>query len=286
MAGKGRAMAIDEELDSFDEEEALDRVRDIINRGDLGLAARFIYNQTILDEPLLTAPEWADIWRRVKPTFARMSLASPGELRRLDDLFDSIQPTDPGVFDLRVANTDAVVFILGAGASVPVPSNLETVADLLPELWRRAGRLGREDLRALESWCKEQGISNIEDLLTAAYIANFASKNSQVLSLLDYFLYSREPARPGVRRRVQSDASALALLQETFQTLFGLLLGRMINAEPNPAHEAIVKLAEKTGKVGVITTNYDGASIRPSQTLGLIATISWANLMALMRGPQ
>jgi NAD-dependent SIR2 family protein deacetylase len=245
----------------FDEEQLLRRLQTSVAEGRLSHAALLIY-QYIYDEDVhLTSPSWVDVWKRVRSAF--VPRWSEEAARRLDKEFEAVVPTDAAFFKLVLPEEAKVVFVLGAGASVPHPSSLPTVDNLLPELWRRAAKLGREDLRELEEWCQSQHITNIEDLLTAAYIANFSSRSGHVLSLLDHFLFPASSAQtPGTRRLQRapdkSDAAALTLLQDTLQTLFGLLLGRMLPAEPNAAHNAIAELAAKTGRVGIITTNYDG----------------------------
>lgn len=171
-----------------------------------------------------------------------------------------------------MSEEEAVTILLGAGASKPPPSNIPVVAEFLPELWRRARKLDREDLNKLAGWCDENDITNIEDLLTAAQIANFSTKSSGVLTLLHYFLYARgEPmrayrsvtvggrvvSRPVVRPEA-SDVSAVALLQDTLQVLFSLLAEPMILAQPNEGHKAIADLISKHKNTTLITTNYDG----------------------------
>ncbi|MHC4196710.1 MAG: SIR2 family NAD-dependent protein deacylase [Planctomycetota bacterium] len=155
--------------------------------------------------------------------------------------------------------------MLGAGASAP--SGIPTVDKLLQELWNRTRRLGREDLDRLAKWCEEQDISNIEDLLTAAYISNFAATNQSVTSLLDYFLFSRRQERTeegyGVRRLrstkpTETDVSSISFLQDTLQTLFALLTDTMLSASPNETHEAIVRFIKHHKTTSIITTNYDG----------------------------
>ena len=117
------------------------------------------------------------------------------------------------------------------------------------------------------TWCDERKISNIEDLLTAAYLSNFAAKNSSVSGLLNYFLFSERGegeesmARSRFRRPPslsQVDAASVALFQETLQGLFGLLTSTMIPAPPNTGHHAIVKFVAAHPKTTVVTTNYDG----------------------------
>ena len=117
-------------------------------------------------------------------------------------------------------------------------------------------------------WCEKRGITNIEDLLTAAYISNFAARNRNITSLLDYFIFSggRELLeeeeyfirRGRLLRNAEIDVSSISFLQDTLQTLFGLLTSTMISASPNPAHQAIVDFIKEHKNTSIVTTNYDG----------------------------
>lgn len=215
-------------------------------------------------EPL--DPQWIGIWRTLRE--GAVDYLNPAGLKEIDSAISGIEPIDREVWDLRTPDDDQIVILLGAGASAPEPSNIPVVGNLLPELWRRARKIGRDELDRLASWCNSRGIRNIEDLLTAAYIANFAAKNGSVSALLDYFLFARgsrteseeEYVRPGWRRTnsPEIDASSIALLQDTLQTLFGLLTSTMIPAKPNAAHSAITKLLKARPKTRIVTTNYDG----------------------------
>jgi NAD-dependent SIR2 family protein deacetylase len=157
-----------------------------------------------------------------------------------------------------------VCFLLGAGASAAAPSSIPTVSELLPELWRRARKLGRDDIDRLADWCDERDIRNIEDLLTAAYLANFAAKNSHITGMLDYFLFksdtrvSESTFVPRHRGVPQVDAASIALLQDTLHVLFGLLTGTMIPAAPNDGHAAVVEFVKHHSAASIVTTNYDG----------------------------
>ncbi len=136
------------------------------------------------------------------------------------------------MWQVRLPEEQPAAILLGVGASKPSPSNIPVVTEFLPELWRRARKLDREDLNKLASWCDGHDTSNIEDLLTAAQVANFSTRSSGILTLLNYFLYSRsEPPRiyriaegrtlpRSVVRPQAGDIAAIALLQDTLQALF------------------------------------------------------------------
>ena len=157
--------------------------------------------------------------------------------------------------NIKIEDNTKIAFLLGAGASAP--SGIPTVNSLLPELWKRAKKIGRDDLDNLANFCEERKLRNIEDLLTAAYISNFAVKNSNVNSLLSYFLMREEQLTRNRLRTSQVDASSISFLQDTLQTLFGLLASTMISANPNPTHDEIVNFVKTHPESSIITTNYD-----------------------------
>jgi len=104
-------------------------------------------------------------------------------------------------------------------------------------------------------------------LLTAAYISNFSARNPNITALLDYFIFSggRELSeeeyfsrRRRIHRTAEIDVSSISFLQDTLQTLFGLLTSTMISASPNPTHKAIVDFIKEYPNTSIITTNYDG----------------------------
>ncbi len=216
-------------------------------------------------EPL--DPQWIQLWRTQRDHVARY--LPPSRFKEIEAAVSAIQPIDPEVWSLRIAETERCVLLLGAGASAPEPSSIPIVGNLLPELWRRARKIGRDDLDRLASWCNARSIRNIEDLLTAAYIANFTAKSGSITALLDYFLFARAAReeseeeilgrRPWRRSATPDiDASSIALLQDTLQTLFGLLTSTMITAKPNAAHSAVARFLEVRPQTRIITTNYDG----------------------------
>jgi len=226
--------------------------------------ARALWELVSEKEPLLL-PEWRGLWQRVRDEVRRDHEAPDEVIDKIDEAVSSIS-TVADLTKVALKPESKVCILLGAGASAPQPSNIPTVAHLLPELWRRARKLGRDDIDRLAAWCDDRKISNIEDLLTAAYLSNFAAKNSAVSGLLNYFLFSdRENDEAAARSRFrrppvlsQVDAASVALFQETLQGLFGLLTSTMIPAPPNTGHQEIVKFVEAHPKTSVVTTNYDG----------------------------
>ena len=214
------------------------------------------------EEPL--KPEWLEVWDRYR-SVAEERDVPPKVIEEIENQIESISRIDEEISSIDIDNNTKVTFLLGAGASAP--SNIPTVGNLLPELWDRAKKIGREDLDNLARWCQDRDIDNIEDLLTAAYISDFVATNHGITSLLDYFLFSggRERTRreryfsqSQSARTAEVDVSSISFLQDTLQTLFGLLTSTMISASPNPTHEAIVDFVEEHENSFIITTNYDG----------------------------
>lgn len=202
-------------------------------------------------------PDWPDLFEeqkeQVREYFPRRYY------EELSRFISDISPYDPQIGELDP--TKAVVsFLLGAGASKPEPSGIPTVKELLPDLLARARRLDRDDVTKLADFCKNRAIDNIEDLLTAAQLATFCSRNPAVLGLLDFLLY-REPDENGRRSRRRSDPgadlSSVAFLQDTLQVLFGLLSSRMLPAKPNEGHTAIGTYVGQHTQSHIVTTNYD-----------------------------
>lgn len=234
------------------------------------------------EEPL--DPKWIDIWGACRATVEAMDYAPDDVITRIDEAIAAIRLVDEEVWGVKVTESTNVTFLLGAGASAP--SGIPTVDQLLPELWKRASRIGREDLDALNEWCQNREITNIEDLLTAAYISNFAVTNPNMTALLGYFLFAgrTEPMRGeeyvGRRERVRGpepDVSSIRFLQDTLQTLFGLLASTMIPTDPNAAHKGIVHFVKTHTNKCIITTNYDGcmdeAILQAKPKLGLRGTL-------------
>lgn len=210
-------------------------------------------------------PDWIRLFERFKPRLRRWLPRS---------LFDQIEQTltladsFDSEIDSQIASVDPesgkISFLLGAGASKPAPSGIPTVKELLPDLLTRARRLDRDEVTKVADFCDTSGIDNIEDLLTAAQLSEFCTRNPAIFKLVEFLIFREETPRDypqGVRfsfpRRGQVDVSSVAFLQDTLQVLFGLLSSRMLPADPNPAHEAIVTYLRRHPASPLVTTNYD-----------------------------
>jgi NAD-dependent SIR2 family protein deacetylase len=253
----------------------LDQIRDEPRvRIILEFLGMLIQDENILAGREQIHPDWIPLFETHKDSLRRVAPSSLWD--RLNSFFEKLTPFDRSLEDLDPKSLN-LSFLLGAGASKPEPSNIPTVKELLPQLLERARRLDREDVTKLADFCDSRKIDNIEDLLTAAHIATFSSRNPTVLELMNYLLYrsvSDEPYRIsrfadprgidafeyGVPRRYRdsaADMSSVAFLQDTLQVLFGLLSSTMLPARPNPAHNAIATYVKEHPRSLVVTTNYD-----------------------------
>lgn len=203
----------------------------------------------------------------VDPTWARLyeqygeelkDYLPPGEFEQIASFIQKMSPYQPELASID-PNDSRICFLLGAGASKPSPSDIPTVKELLPELLTRARRLDREDLIRLDRFCRERKIDNIEDLLTAAQLATFCSRNTAALNLLNFLLYKERDDEdyPRRKRGRVPEVDSVAFLQDTLQVLFGLLSNTMLPAKPNLAHQAIASYVEKHRDAAIVTTNYD-----------------------------
>jgi NAD-dependent SIR2 family protein deacetylase len=203
-------------------------------------------------------PDWQRLFHSEK---TRLQKVLPS--RDFEYLSSNLKPRKP--YDDEVLNLNpkeyATIFLLGAGASKPRPSDIPTVNELLPDLLSRARRLDRADLKDLADFCEKSKIENIEDLLTAAQLSEYCSKNPSVLRLVEYLLYRKEresDQRRFPRPRLESvELSAVAFLKDTLQVLFGLLSSRMLPARPNNGHKAIASFVRSKKRSAIVTTNYD-----------------------------
>lgn len=202
-------------------------------------------------------PEWFELFQRNREALEHVTFSEVME--ELDNFFNSFQRNDATIRQIN-PNKEKIAFLLGAGASKPSPSAIPTVKELLPDLLGRARRLDREQVTRLADYCTENQITNIEDLLTAVQIAEFCSRNSNILNLVEYQLFREGTSgtqRPSRMSRMRSDVSSVAFIQDTLQVLFALLSNLMLPADPNDGHSAIVSYLNDRPETPIITTNYD-----------------------------
>ena len=219
--------------------------------------ARLAHDPDLQDDENLH-PDWLSIFARSREQLEQSM--SSREFMLIDGFFNSLGYQDSQIETIDFSQEN-VAFLLGAGASKPQPTDIPTVKELLRDLLARARRLEREPVTQLVEFCEQNAITNIEDLLTAALISDFCTRNAAILDLVRFQLF-REPSSPSSRRfrerrPPRTDGSSAALLQDTLQVLFGLLSNLMLPAPSNDGHAAIVKYLERNPTTPIITTNYD-----------------------------
>lgn len=227
---------------------------------DLAVRLKEFFDKRPKDEEL--DPRWGDYWRLHRSRFG--GIIPTDVATRLVRLLDKVLKKNSSARQ-RESRTplkpdERVAVLVGSGASAPPPSNIPTLNRLLPELWAKARGMRRLGLDPLETWCNAQGLTNIEDLLTAAHIADFCVTNNNITKLLGYFFSPPNPPTSGHAQSVPVfEASAsITLLQDRLESLFLLLTSTMLHSPPNQAHKAIVRLLQLHPKTSIITTNYDG----------------------------
>ena len=220
-----------------------------------------ILEQVVSDNDILIGkeelhPDWLRVFAKEKNKLKE--LCSPRLFQDFSAFFSKMSPYDPSLADINPTK-QPVAFLLGAGASKPEPSNIPTVKQFLPHMLTGARRLDREDLNKLADFCETREIDNIEDLLTAAQLATFCSRNPGVFKLVDFLLYRWNISEEHEYRKLQRnlDLSSVAFLHDTLQVLFSLLSKMMLPAKPNNAHMAIIRHVKQHPQSQIVTTNYD-----------------------------
>lgn len=159
----------------------------------------------------------------------------------------------------EIQDSDQIVFLLGAGASFD--SGVPLIDGLLDNLVQQARRTQDEEFTQLLIKCQRDEDIDIEDLLTAVYLSEFAVSEPNTLGLLQSFLFSNNntfsPGEEQLSNPPETDATSISFIQNTIETLFGSIASEMIPKDPNPTHESIREMVKEQENVSIITTNYD-----------------------------
>jgi len=96
-------------------------------------------------------------------------------------------------------------------------------------------KIGRDDLDNLANFCERARFDEYRrSSHSGIYFELCRKKLGNINSLLGYFLMrERTSSKKPLSRASQVNASSINFLQDTLQTLFGLLASTMISAEPN-----------------------------------------------------
>lgn len=167
--------------------------------------------------------------------------------------------TEETIPSIDLSQNDKVVFLLGAGASAA--SGIPLVTGLLDELVKQARRTQDDEFNLLMKHCQKEEKIDIEDLLTAVYLSEFAVSEPNTLGLLHYFLFSDDSevtSKEGLANDPpETDATSVNFIRDTIQTLFGSIASEMIPKDPNETHKEIKRFINDHKDVSIITTNYD-----------------------------
>ena len=164
----------------------------------------------------------------------------------------------------KLSSNASWTLLVGAGGSSPSPTEIPTVSELLPILWKKAAEINAPSLLRLEDVCNRLGITDIEVLLTAIELAQMATHSPGAVGLLEALLFQRSSLdgvqSRGTSRRISAGRTSpenVEILSESSQTLFSVLVGMMTEKPSNAIHKAIAdRIASGQGDT-VITTNYD-----------------------------
>jgi len=150
-----------------------------------------------------------------------------------------------------------LVFLLGAGASNPPPSNIPTVNQMLNHIVKNLPPTEIPFASKVREWAKN-GV-NIEDVLTASYLSTLLVSNPSINRLIGEIIYRREEIEEPYELR---EREYVYSFQDLINRVFSMVSGIMAKAPPNDIHKKIAKLIKDNSKDGpynvfVVTTNYD-----------------------------
>lgn len=170
------------------------------------------------------------------------------------------------LFREKVASIEKpkIVFMLGAGASKPEPSNIPTINEMLGVIVSKLPPRENPMADKIREWAARKNIT-IEDIMTAGYISSHLVSDMTLNTLVGEIIY-RTPTR--MTRRLSSQIRAPELrdigyvvsFKDLVDRIFSIVSGIMIKADSNPVHESIAKLIKDHGndfEFSIVTTNYD-----------------------------
>lgn len=156
-----------------------------------------------------------------------------------------------------------IVFILGAGASKPNPSNIPTINEMLNLIISKLPPIENPMSNKIKEWSKRGGIT-IEDIMTAGYISTNLVSDASIHSLVGEIIYRAptEGNRRGLIPRKQElrDIEYVISFKDLVDRVFSIVSGIMIQADSNAVHDNIARLIEKSSEyydISILTTNYD-----------------------------
>ena len=166
------------------------------------------------------------------------------------------------LFEKRISNLEKpkIVFMLGAGASKPKPSNIPTINEMLGVIVSKLTPSENPMTNKIREW-SSRGDITIEDIMTAGYLSSHLVGDVTLNNLVGEIIY-RTPTQREARRRIPElrDIGYVVSFKDLVDRIFSTISGIMIKADSNAVHESIAKLIKNCRHdfdFKILTTNYD-----------------------------
>jgi NAD-dependent SIR2 family protein deacetylase len=165
--------------------------------------------------------------------------------------------------------TPKIVFLLGAGASKPSPSNIPSINEMLKVIVSKLPPVENPVTNKIRQWSERRNI-NIEDIMTAGYISTNLINDLKIHNLVGEIIY-RGPTKEDIERnrvlrgrvlyeRELRDVEYVYSFKDVLDRIFSTVAGIMSQADSNSVHENIAKLIKNNENkldIKILTTNYD-----------------------------
>lgn len=165
------------------------------------------------------------------------------------------------IFEKRVSNVQKpkIVFMLGAGASKPEPSNIPTINEMLGVIVSKLPPTENPMTDKIKEWSSREDVT-IEDIMTAGYLSSQLVGDMTLNNLVGEIIY-RTPTRRETRRIPElRDIGYVISFKDLVDRIFSIVSGIMIKADSNTVHESIAELVKNRKddfEFQILTTNYD-----------------------------
>jgi len=170
------------------------------------------------------------------------------------------------LFEKKIEGLDKpkIVFILGAGASKPAPSNIPTINEMLNVIVTKLPPVENPMTNKIKEWASRGNI-NIEDIMTAGYISSNLVSDISIHRLVGEIIYRTPSEENRATRSTYTvpelrDVEYVISFKELVDRVFSIASGIMIQADYNEVHDSIAKLINNSidfYEYSIITTNYD-----------------------------
>lgn len=174
------------------------------------------------------------------------------------------------LFKEKVASIEKpkIVFLLGAGASKPEPSNIPTINEMLGVIVSKLPPRENPMANKIREWAARKDVT-IEDIMTAGYLGSHLVSDMTLNRLVGEIIYRtpvirKRAARSLLEMRAREpelrELGYVVSFKDLVDRIFSTVSGIMIKADSNPVHESIARLIKKRKSdfdFYIVTTNYD-----------------------------